>query len=98
MKKQKKTKVKVKATPKQKKDPRIEEIYEEEVVFNCPVRGKVKQKVKIKRFKSLAEQQSKHLVASISDLVDQLEEQDDGLAIYNDGEELGIQAPPEETE
>jgi hypothetical protein len=98
MKKQKKTKPKV-AKPKPKRDPRIEEIYEEEVEFNCPVRGKIKQKVKIKRFKPLAEQEAKHLMVSITELVDKLEEKDDGLSIYSDGEELGIAgAPSEETE
>ena len=81
---------------KVKRDPRIEEVYEEEVSFNCPVRGLVKQKVKIKRFKPLEEQEQKHLVTSISELVDQLEEKDDGLSIYNDGEELGIAASPAE--
>jgi len=91
-----KKKNKPKAAPKQKRDPRIEEIYEEEVTFTCPVRGVVKQKVKIKRFKPLAEQEQKHLVTSISELVDKLEEQDDGLSIYSDGEELGIATPQAE--
>lgn len=91
-----KKKTKAKAAPKQKRDPRIEKTYEEEVTFNCPVRGLVKQKVKIKRFKPLAEQESKHLVTSISELVDRLEEADDGLSIYSDGEELGISTPPSE--
>jgi hypothetical protein len=89
-----------KAKPaKPKRDPRIEEIYEEEVTFTCPVRGLVKQKVKVKRFKPLAEQEQKHLVACIGELVDQLEEQDDGLSIYSDGEELGVVGvTPEEIE
>jgi hypothetical protein len=60
------------------------------------VRGLVTQKVKVKRFKPLAEQESKHLVVSITELVDQLEEKDDGLSIYNDGEELGVVARPSE--
>jgi len=99
-KQQKKTKSKAVAPkPKPKRDPRIEEIYEEEVTFQCPVRGLVKQKVKIKRFKPLAEQEQKHLIVSINELVDKLEEKDNGLSIYNDGEELGIAAAPtEETE
>jgi hypothetical protein len=90
-----KTKLKNKAKPvKERRDPRIEEVYEEIVEFNCPIRGKVKQKVKIKRFKPLAEQQTKHLITSITELVDKLEEQDDGLSIYSDGEELGIAGAP----
>ena len=75
---------------KPKKDPRIEEIYEEEVTFICPVRGKVTQKVKVKKFKPLAEQEAKHLVVTIDELTAKLEEEDDGLSIYSDGEELGI--------
>lgn len=84
--------------PKERKDPRVQEVYEEEVAFMCPIRGLVKQKVKIKRYKPLAEQVSKHLVTSITELVDKLEEQDDGLSIYSDGEELGIKAPSEDIE
>jgi hypothetical protein len=36
-----------------KQDPNIQEIVEVEVEFTCPVRGKVKQKVKMKRLKSV---------------------------------------------
>ena len=53
----KKAKSKIVSKSKPKRDPRIEEIYEEEVTFQCPVRGLVRQKVKIKRFKPLAEQE-----------------------------------------
>lgn len=42
--------------PKKRKqailDPNVEEIYEETITFNCPQRGKVSQKVKVKRYKS----------------------------------------------
>lgn len=77
------------ATKKPTKDPRIEEIYEQEVTFTCPVRGLVKQKVKIKRYRETASSDHKHVLQS-SDSIDRLEEQDDGLSIYSDGEELGI--------
>jgi hypothetical protein len=75
---------------KQRKDPRIEEIYEEEVTFTCPVRGVVKQKVKIKRFKPATEQEHKHLIVSLNELTEALDEKDDGLSIYSDGEDLGV--------
>lgn len=81
-----KPKTKAKNEPK---DPRIEETYEEEVTFTCPVRGKVTQKVKIKRFKALGENAPKHVLQS-NEWTDKIEEKDDGLSIYNDGEELGI--------
>lgn len=83
---------------KPKRDPRIEQVYEQEVSFMCPVRGLVKQKVKIKRFKTLEEQTSKHLVATIDELTSALDEKDDGLSIYSDGEELGITGISEESE
>lgn len=72
------------------KDPRVQEVYEEIVTFNCPVRGKVSQKVKVVRYKSLIDQSnSKHILDS-KDPLDRIENQDDGLSIYNDGEDLGI--------
>ena len=79
-----------------RKDPRVLETYEDVVEFNCPVRGKVKQKVKISRYKTISEQNGiKHVINS-SDSIDKLEEQDDGLSIYSDGEDLGITGVNEE--
>lgn len=83
MAKQKKSK---KPQVKAPKDPRIEEIYEQEVEFVCPTRGLVKQKVKIKRFKPLSTQLQTGIIYS-SDSISALEEKDDGLSIYSDGEE-----------
>lgn len=83
---------------KPRKDPRIEEVYEEEVTFTCPVRGLVKQKVKIKRMKPAADQESKHLIVSLNELTEALDEKDDGLSIYSDGEELGVVGTPGESE
>lgn len=74
---------------KTRKDPRIQEVYEQEVEFNCPIRGKIKQKVKIKRYKAASDGAIKHVLNS-SDSIDKLDEQDDGLSIYSDGEELGV--------
>lgn len=88
-------KKKKKVAPKKKakaeaKDPRIQEIREEVVWFTCPERGRVSQKVKVKKYKSLIEQtQQKHILDS-KDPLDQIDSQDDGLSIYNDGEDLGI--------
>ena len=70
---------------KERKDPRIECTYEEVVEFMCPVRGLVKQKVKIKRYKPLSEGSDKHVLAPGS-FVDAIEKQDDGLSIYKDGD------------
>lgn len=92
-----KKKVIVKPVAKPRKDPRIEEIYEEEVTFTCPVRGKVTQKVKVKRYKPLGEQNGKHVVIS-SDSIDELEKNDDGLSIYSDGESLELADSPGDVE
>lgn len=72
-----------------KKDNRIEEVYEQEVTFTCPKRGKVTQLVKIKRVKPAILSDGKYILQS-SDSIDRLEEQDDGLSNFGDGEELGI--------
>ena len=70
-----------KEEPKVRMDPRVEEIYEEIVEFMCPVRGLVKQKVKIKRYKYLVSTVKPILDAS--DLAAKIEEKDDGLSIYS---------------
>lgn len=75
---------------KPRKDPRIEQEYDEIVTFTCPVRGKVTQKVRIKRYKPLTDGNNQRLMVSIDELTAKLEEQDDGLSIYSDGEELGL--------
>jgi hypothetical protein len=86
-----KNKVKNKApksttTQKPRKDPRIEEEYFEEIEFTCPVRGKVKQKVKIKKFKSFGEVAKLDQLAASRSKLDELEKNDDGLSIYGDGD------------
>lgn len=68
-------------TPVQRKDPRIEKVYEKEVEFVCPVRGKVKQVVKIKRYKTLGESPIREVARSSDPLMD-LDKLDDGLSIY----------------
>jgi hypothetical protein len=73
---------------KPRKDPRIESTFEETITFTCPKRGLVTQKVKVKRYKPLGEQANRHVLNS-NDAVDKLEEQDDGLSIYSDAEDLG---------
>lgn len=84
-----KQKVKATKTKAPKKDSRIEDIYEQEVTFTCPKRGKITQIVKIKRCKPAVINDGKYVLQS-NNSIDRLEEQDDGLSIYSDGEELGI--------
>lgn len=85
-KKQKNKKQKAKTTSPaktstQRKDPRIEKVYEKEVEFVCPVRGKVKQIVKIKKYKTLGESPIREVARSSDPLMD-LDKIDDGLSIY----------------
>ena len=75
-----------KAVKKERLDPRIEEIYEKEVEFICPMRGLVKQKVKIKRFKSLMQTTTVHTVPT-TDTLNELESQDDGLSQFAGNDE-----------
>lgn len=69
------------------KDPTIEEIVEQEVEFICPVRGKIKQKVKIKRLKKLIVD-NRTAIKATEDALDALDKEDDGLTIYNENEDL----------
>ena len=80
-KKQKAKTVSSTKTPTQRKDPRIEKVYEKEVEFVCPVRGKVKQIVKIKKYKTLGESPIREIARSSDPLMD-LDKIDDGLSIY----------------
>jgi len=67
------------------KDPTIEEIVEVEVEFNCPVRGKIKQKVKMKRLKKV--KTDNRVFVGASDLFDSLDKEDDIAAFTSDPEE-----------
>ncbi len=77
-----KNKSKVKAKTKAPKDPRIQEVFEEEIEFMCPIRGLVKQKVKVRKFKPLSSLQLQPIVAG--DPLADIESKDDGLSIYSE--------------
>jgi hypothetical protein len=79
-----KNKGKVKAKAKTPKDPRIEEMYEEYIEFMCPIRGLVKQKVKVRKFKPLSSEQLQPIAAG--DPLADIESKDDGLSIYAEDE------------
>ena len=64
-----------------KYDPRIEEIYETEMEFTCPVRGKVKQKVFVKRIRTLFIEQQTYIPSKNS--VDDIENEDSVTNIPN---------------
>ena len=75
------TKNKAKTT--ERKDPRISGTYEEEIEFLCPVRGLIKQKVKVRRFKQPSSEQ--RFAVPASDALATIEEKEgDGLAIYQE--------------
>lgn len=81
------------ARPKGKKikrrQPKVDndlvEIVEEEIEFNCPVRGRIKQKVKVKRLKAVKVHQLD--VVATSDAAEAIDAMDDGLEIYSNSEE-----------
>lgn len=57
------------------KDPNIEDIIEVEIEFMCPKRGKVKQKVKVKKMKKVASGVVKKFMG-ISSVIDDIEQED----------------------
>jgi hypothetical protein len=79
-----KGKVKSTAPKAPRKDPRVKEVYEEEIEFMCPVRGLIKQKVKVRKFKQLSSEQ--RFVTEAADPLADVESKDDGLSIYSEDE------------
>lgn len=57
------------------KDPTVEEIVEVEVEFICPKRGKIKQKVKMKKLKKIVDNGPKVFVGA-SSVIDDLEQEE----------------------
>lgn len=64
-------------------DPAIAHIYETEIEFVCPVRGKVKQKVKVKRYQSINPEQVNETLSSQS-IAEKLDKQCSGLVMDDD--------------
>jgi hypothetical protein len=62
----------------EKFDPNVEEIVEEWVEFTCPVRGKVRQKVKIKRLKRVTSDQRAFIGGR--DIIDDIEAKEDDIS------------------
>ena len=69
-----------------KVDPNVEDEHYEEIEFMCPVNGLMKQKVKVKKLKSREFGETQVIAAN--DPGSEIEERDDGLAIYSE-DELG---------
>ena len=63
-------------------DPQVEEIVEVEIDFICPVRGKIKQKVKMKRLKKVTSTHD-HKFVGASSIIDDLESKEDDLSSLN---------------
>lgn len=60
------------------KDPMVEEVVEVEVEFNCPVRGKIKQKVKMKKLKKVKTEEK--VFVGAQSIIDDLEKEESELA------------------
>src|SRR5579859_7468477 len=69
-----------------KVDPNVENEAYEEIEFDCPVRGRMKQKVKVKKLK--AREYGDTQIIGAKDANAEIEERDDGLSILTE-EELG---------
>lgn len=75
---------KKKAAPAPKeKDPNVLEEYWEEVTFMCPKRGKVTQKIKVKKMKPKGDGQDVTPMPD-NDITTKLDKVDDGLDIYGE--------------
>ncbi len=59
------------------KDPMVEEIVEVEVEFNCPVRGKIKQKVKMKKLKKVKTED--YTFVGAKSIIDDLEKEESNI-------------------
>lgn len=64
------------------KDPAVE-TYETEIEYTCPVRGKVKQKVKVKRYSSIDTTAVNEILPSNS-ITEKLDVQYSGLMLDDD--------------
>lgn len=71
-----------------KRDPLLENEFETVIEFDCPVRGRVKQKVKVKKYKTSSTEPMTNIVTA-SDTISELEEDDSGFSIYTPSEEEG---------
>ena len=76
--------MKKKVAEKPQKGPKIESTYETEIEFMCPVRGLVKQKVKVKKYQSNEIQQVDDIKLPSSSVTDQLDVKYSGLMLDDD--------------
>lgn len=60
------------------KDPMVEDVVEVEVEFNCPVRGKIKQKVKMKKLKKVKTED--RVFVGAQSIIDDLEKEESEIA------------------
>ena len=75
--------MKNKTTTKSEKKPVLEKTYETEIEFMCPVRGLVKQKVKVKKYQG-SEFETVDEIRQSSNLTDQLDQKYSGLIPVED--------------
>lgn len=75
-----------KSSKVQNKGPSVVDTYETEIEFTCPVRGKVKQKVKVKRLEAAQPQQAEEVRLSNS-ITEQLDRKFSGLFLDGESEE-----------
>lgn len=64
--------------------PKVVNTYETEIEFDCPVRGKIKQKVKVKRYESMEPPAPAEEVLPKKSITEKLDRQFSGLIICDD--------------
>lgn len=70
--------------PKVSVNPAVVEEYETEIEYDCPVRGKVKQKVKVKRFESMEPPSVVEEILPNKSITEKLDREFSGLLIADD--------------
>lgn len=66
------------------KGPVVAEVYETEMEYTCPVRGKVKQMVKVQRYASVEQAPAPGDILTGKSLADKLDVQYSGLMLDDD--------------
>jgi hypothetical protein len=82
--------MKKKTTTIKQKGPVVAEVYETEIEYTCPVRGKVKQVVKVHRYASIEQTPPAPEILHGNSITDKLDVQYSGLMLEDDSlEESG---------
>ena len=74
----------MKKKTKDSKTPVVTETYETEIEYTCPIRGKVKQKVKVKRYNSIELQAVEDVLLPSKSVADKIDLKYSGLILEDE--------------